>query len=71
MITATACDAAGLADFRFHDLRPWAETRLAEAGVNIIVIAEILGHSSLTMTKRYTHATDAAKREAMQRPIST
>ena len=63
----TACDTAGLTDFRFHDLRHSAGTRLAEAGVNIVVIAEILGHGSLTMTKRYTHATDAANREAMQK----
>lgn len=63
----SACKAVGLTDFRFHDLRHSAGTRLADAGVNVVVIAEILGHSSLTMTKRYTHATDAAKREAVQK----
>ena len=29
-------------------------------------IAEILGHSDLRMTKRYTHATDQRKRQALE-----
>ena len=62
-----ACKAAEIENFRFHDLRHSAGTRLAEAGVNVVVIAEILGHTNLTTTKRYTHATDSAKREAMAR----
>lgn len=62
-----ALEDAGIVDFRFHDLRHSAGTRLADAGVSIVVIAEILGHSSLTTTKRYTHATDTAKREAMEK----
>lgn len=58
---------AGIKDFRFHDLRHSAGTRLADAGVPMIVIADILGHSDLRTTKRYTHATDPARREAMKK----
>src|SRR5262249_24093767 len=54
----TALRKAGIKDFRFHDLRHSAGTRLADAGVHIAVIAEILGHSKLEMTKRYVHAAD-------------
>lgn len=61
----TALRKSGIKDFRFHDLRHSAGTRLADAGVHIAVIAEILGHSKLEMTKRYVHAADKAKREAM------
>lgn len=63
----SACRKAGIEDFHFHDLRHSAGTRLAEAGVHAVVIAEILGHKSLAMTKRYTHATDWAKKEAIQK----
>lgn len=62
-----ACEAAGIADLRFHDLRHTAATRLADAGVNVVVIAEILGHSDIRTTKRYSHAMDEAKREAVEK----
>lgn len=61
-----ACDDAKVIDFRFHDLRHTAATRLADAGADPFVIAEILGHSDLRMTKRYTHATDQRKRQALE-----
>jgi integrase len=63
----SALRRAGIQNFRFHDLRHSAGTRLADAGVNIVAIAEVLGHKDLRTTKRYLHATDTAKREAMER----
>jgi integrase len=57
---------AGVEDFRFHDLRHTAATRMAEAGVDIRMIAELLGHSTIQMTMRYAHATDDAKRRAAE-----
>ncbi len=65
-----ARERAGIKDFRFHDLRHTAGTRLAEAGADAFVIAEILGHSDLKMTKRYVHATDEAKRRAVDKLVS-
>ena len=59
--------AAGISDFRFHDLRHTAATRLADAGVNVVVIAEILGHGDIRTTKRYSHAMEEAKREAVEK----
>ncbi|HEX7998662.1 MAG TPA: site-specific integrase [Pyrinomonadaceae bacterium] len=62
-----ACATAEIDDFRFHDLRHTAATRLADAGVNVIVIAEILGHGDIRTTKRYSHAMEEAKREAVEK----
>ena len=50
-----ACRRAGLVDFRFHDLRHTAASYLAMSGASLAEIAEVLGHKSLAMTKRYTH----------------
>lgn len=57
---------AGLVDFHFHDLRHTAATRMADAGADPFTLAAILGHSDIRMTARYTHATDEAKRRAVE-----
>jgi integrase len=62
-----ACEAAKIKDLRFHDLRHTAASRMADAGVNVIVIAEILGHGDIRTTKRYSHAMEEAKREAVEK----
>jgi len=66
-----ACTAAGITGLRFHDLRHTAATRLADAGINVIVIAEILGHSDIRTTKRYSHAMDEAMRAAVEKLAET
>jgi hypothetical protein len=40
---------------------------MADAGVNVVVISEILGHGDIRTTKRYAHAMDEAKREAVEK----
>ncbi len=50
-----ALDKAGVTEFRFHDLRHTAGSYLAIEGVSERYIAEILGHKTLEMVKRYTH----------------
>lgn len=62
-----ALENAKIFNLHFHDLRHTFATRLADAGVPLSVIAELLGHSDIRMTKRYSHATDKAKREAVQK----
>lgn len=59
-----ARERAGLR-LRFHDLRHHAATVMAEAGYHPLVIADILGHRSLQTTRKYTHPSLQAKREAL------
>jgi len=60
---------AGLAEkhYRFHDLRHTAATRLLVSGADIVTVQELLGHSTLLMTKRYLHPGRDAQRRALER----
>jgi integrase len=62
---SAACRKAGITDFRFHDLRHTFGTRLADAGVDVVKIKELMGHASIVTTMRYIHATDQGKRGAI------
>ena len=44
-----------MVDFRWHDLRHEATSRLFEKGLNLMEVASITGHQDLKMLKRYTH----------------
>jgi site-specific recombinase XerD len=52
---------------RTHDLRHLFSSRAQEKGTNPLLVQEILGHATLTMTKRYTHLGMDAKRDALER----
>lgn len=52
-------------DARLHDARHTAGTLLAEQGVGLRVIKQILGHAQLSTTLRYTHATGLLTRQAV------
>ena len=54
-----ALAVAQIKDFRFHDLRHTAASYLAMSGASQIDIAEILGHKTLQMVKRYSHLSDS------------
>ena len=55
----TALRKAEIEDFRFHDLRHSAESYLAMNGASSGEIAEVLGHKTLSMVKRYAHLSEA------------
>ena len=59
--------AAGLGDFRFHDLRHCAVTNLRKAGVNDSVIMSISGHKTYAMFKRYNRIDRQDRLDAMKR----
>jgi integrase len=46
---------AAIEDFRFHDLRHEATSRLFERGLSIMEVQRITGHKTLAMLIRYTH----------------
>lgn len=49
---------AELHDFKFHDLRHSAASYLAMNGASLAEIAEVLGHKTLAMVKRYAHLSE-------------
>ena len=55
----TALKRAGIEHFRWHDLRHTAASYLAMAGCSSVEIAEMLGHKTLQMVRRYSHFSPA------------
>ncbi len=51
---------AGLRPLRWHDLRHTYGSLLAAAGVDLVTIQAVMGHSALATTGRYLHARPAA-----------
>ena len=56
---------AQIKNFKFHDLRHCCASYMAQAGIPLNVIAEVLGHRKLDMTRRYAHLTTQTKASAM------
>jgi integrase len=53
-------DAAGLRDFRWHDLRHSCASFLAQNGATLLEIGAVLGHRSTSATLRYAHLVEGA-----------
>jgi integrase len=66
----TARDAAGLKDFHFHDLRHTTASMLAAQGCSLLEIADVLGHKTLAMVKRYSHLVVDHKAGVIERMIA-
>lgn len=47
--------SSNINDCRFHDLRHTAASNLVKAGRSLFEVGTLLGHSSTTMTARYSH----------------
>jgi integrase len=62
-----AVKRADVADFRFHDLRHTFASYLAMNGASLLEIAEVLGHKTLAMVKRYAHLSEAHTRGVVER----
>lgn len=61
-----AVAAAGIANFRFHDNRHTAATRLLRAGGNLKTVQKLLRHEDITTTAKYSHVQDDDVLAAMQ-----
>jgi integrase len=55
---AKALKDAGITDFRFHDLRHTAATRVTRATGNLKIAQKLLGHTAIATTARYAHAAE-------------
>jgi len=61
-----AVKEAEITDFRFHDLRHTAASYLAMNNASMGEIADILGHKTLQMVKRYSHLSDEHKKSVVE-----
>ena len=58
---------AGLAHVRFHDLRHTFASWAIDAGVDLRLLKDLMGHSTMQMTSRYAHLEDRHHDQAMRR----
>jgi integrase len=58
-------EASGVKDYRWHDNRHTAATRLLRASGNLRLAQKLLRHSDLTTTAKYAHVTDNDLRQAL------
>ena len=58
----TAIQKAGIENFKFHDLRHTTASYLRLNGASLADIADVLGHKSLAVTRRYAHLDDSYQR---------
>ena len=60
-------EKADITDLTPHELRHTYATLLLESGESDRVIAELMGHSSLAMLKRYAHVRNKLKISSVNR----
>lgn len=63
---AGALARSGVVDFRFHDLRHTAATRLLRATGNLRLVQRLLGHEDIATTTKYAHVTDDDLRQGLE-----
>ena len=59
--------AAGLSHVRWHDLRHTCASWYVQAGVPLLVVRDLLGHSTMATTQRYAHLAHENLRDAVRR----
>ncbi|OGI28343.1 MAG: hypothetical protein A2287_05215 [Candidatus Melainabacteria bacterium RIFOXYA12_FULL_32_12] len=62
----TICKNAGIENLVFHDLRRTAGTRMANSGVDLVVVQSILGHAEIKTTMRYARPVPEQKLKAIE-----
>jgi integrase len=62
----TVLKKSRIENFRFHDLRHSTASYLAMNGASLLEIADILGHKTLQMVKRYSHLSEDHKTTVLE-----
>ncbi|MFI5097241.1 MAG: tyrosine-type recombinase/integrase [Candidatus Acidiferrales bacterium] len=62
---ALACQKAGITGVTWHTLRHTFASRLLDRGADIMTVKELLGHSTVIVTMRYTHTNLGSKVRAV------
>lgn len=62
---SAALNAAGITDFRFHDLRHTTATRTIRSSGNLKAAQKLLGHTDIATTARYAHVLEDDLRAIM------
>jgi integrase len=65
-----ALESAEIEDFHFHDLRHTTASMLAAQGASLLEIADVLGHKTLAMVKRYSHLVVDHKAKVIEKMIA-
>jgi integrase len=60
---------ARILNFRFHDLRHCCASYLAQQGASLVELADVLGHRTMAMVKRYAHLSTDSKRRLVNRVL--
>lgn len=58
------CELAGISDCRLQDIRRTVATTAAASGLNVILLRDLLNHSTLAMANRYARRANTALQEA-------
>lgn len=65
-----ACERAGIENFHIHDCRHTCASWMVQSGVGIEKVSQLLGHSDIRVTQRYSHLRDDDLRAAMQEALN-
>ena len=60
------CEAAGITDLHFHDLRHDFAVRMLRGGAKLEQVRDALGHASITQTEKYAHTIPTDVRRAVE-----
>lgn len=60
------CKRAGIKRIGWHTLRHTFATELCEKGIPLRAVQKLLGHSTISMTERYTHVGEQILRDAVE-----
>ena len=63
----TSLRKAGISNFRFHDLRHTSASYMVMRGASMKAVQEHLGHTTLTMTQKYSHLSPDFQRSEVER----